>query len=345
MINRIGAPVGAGLASALLFVVGFKWLATGELTPGTGLAMPLAYLAPLPIMIAVLGWGARGGALACGVASAGVAVLVEWLWVDEAPLTLILIDCQTALLFALTIAMPGWALASFATLPGVRLPWRRGGGAPPEWMSVGAIVTLAAALAAAISLGALAALIVVCGGYDQVLQSFADAIEEANKGSAFLPEGETARQFALAFVRFAPAEIAGSTLLIFCVNLYGAARSTALSHRLARPWPDLPISLVLPAPMAALALASLTPAFLLPAPACQFAWIVVGALGAAFVLQGLAALHALSRGLPMRPLLLGALYFCCLAGSNWTLPAVAIVGLIESFVSLRARAAASKSKI
>ncbi len=112
-------------------------------------------------------------------------------------------------------------------------------------------------------------------------------------------------------MRLSPAAIAGSTLLMFCVNLYAAARSAALSHRLRRPWPDLPSAFVLPPPLAALALASLALAFALPAPADQFAWIVAGALGAAFVLQGLAVLHALSRGLPMRPWLLSALYFCC----------------------------------
>jgi hypothetical protein len=325
MVNRIGVPIGAGLAAALLFVV---------TTKGTAIAMALAYLAPLPIMIATLGWGALGGAFACGLACACVAAVVE-------PLS--------GLLFALTIALPGWALASFAILPGARLPWRRNGAAGPEWISVGAIVTLAAAFGALIGLGALATLIVVYGGYDKGLQSFADAlepaIEEATGGAAILPEGESANDFALSIVRLSPAAIAGSTLLMFCVNLYAAARSAALSHRLRRPWPDLPSQFALPPALAAVALAALALAFALPAPASQLAWIVAGALGAAFVLQGLAVLHALSRGVWMRPGLLAALYFCCLVRSNWTLPAVAIVGLIESFASLRARAAASKSKI
>jgi hypothetical protein len=325
MANRIGVSIGAGLASALLFVVTAR---------GTALAMALAYLAPLPIMIAAIGWGALAGAGACGLACACAALAVE-------PLS--------ALLFAATIALPGWALASFSVLSGARLPWRARGAAPPEWPSVGAIVTLAAALGALVSLCALIALIVVYGGYDQGIQSFVGAlaptIDQASGGGAVLPEGETANDLATSVARVAPAAIAGSTLLMFCVNLYVAARTTAMSHRLARPWPDLPSSLVLPASMATLALVSLAPAFLLPAPASQFAWIVAGALGAAFVLQGLATLHALSRGLPLRPLLLAALYFCCVARSNWALPAIAVVGLIESFASLRARAAASKSKI
>ncbi len=325
MVNRIGVPVGAGLAAALLFVVTMK---------GTAIALALAYLAPLPIMIAAIGWGVLSGALACAVASVCVGGVV---------------DPFSGLLFALTIALPGWALASFAISPGARFPWRRGGAPPPEWMSVGAIVTFAAGLGVLISLGALIALFVRYGGYAKGLQVFADslepAIEEAAGGAALLPEGETARDLALSLVRLAPAVIAGSTVLMFCVNLYAAARSAALSHRLRRPWPDLPSQFVLPPALAALALAALALAFALPAPSGQFAWIVAGALGVAFALQGLAVLHALSRGLPLRPWLLAALYFCCVVRSNWIMPAIAILGLIESFASLRARAAASKSKI
>ena len=103
-------------------------------------------------------------------------------------------------------------------------------------------------------------------------------------------------------MRFGPAAIAASTLLMLCVNLYAAARSTQLSQNLARPWPDLPTSL-------ALALAAWrrvprlrrrapTPC---PLPASQYVSIGAGGLGAAFALQGLAVAHALSRGLKLRP--------------------------------------------
>jgi len=305
---------------------------------GTAIAMALAYLAPLPIMIATLGWGALSGAFSCALACACAAIVVE-------PLS--------GLLFALTIAAPGWALAALAILPGARLSWRKAQApstpSPAEWVSPGVIVTVAAALGALISLGAIAALIVVYGGYEKGLQSFAEAlrpaIEDATGGGAMLPEGQTSSEFALSIVRLSPAAIAGSTLMMFCVNLYIAARSAGLSHRLRRPWPDLPSSLILPTPLAALAIAALALAFALPAPSDQFAWIVVGSLGAAFTLQGLAVLHALSRGLPLRLWLLGALYFCCIVRSNWTLPAIALIGVIESFATLRARAAASKSKV
>ena len=55
MMQRYAVAFGAGCAAAFLFAV------SAESSP---LAMLLAYLAPLPIMIATLGWGLDAGAIA-----------------------------------------------------------------------------------------------------------------------------------------------------------------------------------------------------------------------------------------------------------------------------------------
>ena len=68
MMQRFGMAIGAGLAAALLFAVMAK---------GTLLAVALAYLAPLPIVIATLGWGLDMGALAAVVAGAVRAGVVD----------------------------------------------------------------------------------------------------------------------------------------------------------------------------------------------------------------------------------------------------------------------------
>jgi len=98
MLNRIGMGIGAGLASALLFVVTVQ---------GTALALALAYLAPLPIMIATLGWGVDAGLVALCAACAVVAGAIE---------------VFSGVLFGLTVALPAWGLAAFACLRGS--PWR-----------------------------------------------------------------------------------------------------------------------------------------------------------------------------------------------------------------------------
>ena len=321
LINRFGLPIGAAFASALLFVVTMK---------GTAIAMALAYLAPLPIMISTLGWGFLSGSISGGLASACVALAV---------------DPVSGLLFGLTVALPSWALSSFCIVRGVRPPWRKSA-APADWTPVGAIVTFAVAIAAIVGLGGLVALIVVYGGYEKGLQAFADAlapaIEQAAGAGAMLPEGESLDDFALSIVRLSPAAIAGSTLLMLCVNLYAAARSTQLSQRLPRAWPDVPTSLVLPPALGAILVVALGAWLAAPEPISQFAAVLAGALGVAYVFQGLAVLHALSRRVRARPALIAALYLACIVAPKWVLPAVAAIGLIESVAALRARAAAPK---
>jgi hypothetical protein len=161
-----------------------------------------------------------------------------------------------------------------------------------------------------------------------------------------LPDGVSARDIAEEVARLGPLTTATAAFLILCFNLYAAGRTAALSHRLPRPWPDLPTEFVLPRPLAVVAVVAIGAAIALPQPTDQFAWVFAGPLAAAYTLQGLAVLHAMSRGLPLRPLLIVALYFCCAVRVEWTLPLIALVGLVDSAVNLRGRAAAARrSKI
>ena len=66
MLHRFIVAIGAGCAAALLFVVSAQ---------SSVLAMALAYLAPLPIMIATLGWGLDAGAIAGAISVAALALL------------------------------------------------------------------------------------------------------------------------------------------------------------------------------------------------------------------------------------------------------------------------------
>ena len=323
LLNRFGVPLGAGLASALLFLLTVK---------GTPLAVALAYLAPLPLMIAAFGWGPLGGVLAAAIAAAAIAGFF---------------GLQGAVIFALLVAGPAWALASFAILPSYTPPWRPGtGDVRNSRTPIGALVTLAAVLGALTGLAGLATLIFGYSGYEAGVQALVTeltpAIEDALQGVVALPEGVTAHDIAVEVARLAPLATAGLGFLTLCANLYAAARSTALSHRLPRPWPDLPTEFVLSRTFALVAAISVAVAIALPEPTDQFAWVFAAPFAAAFALQGLAVLHALSRGLPLRPLLIVALYFCCAVRAGWSLPLIALIGLVDSAVSLRARAAAAR---
>jgi hypothetical protein len=315
MLHRFVVAVGAGCAAALLFAVSAQ---------SSLLAMALAYLAPLPIMIATLGWGLDAGAIAGVISVAALGVLAE-------PLS--------ALLFAASFAGPAWALAAFAITPIARY-FRSNKPDAPVHPSVGAVVALAALFGIVGSAAVLTTIIVVYGGYGegvrQVASTVAALAAEAFDGA---PDKLKAREFADALVRFGPPAIAAALLLMFCVNLYAAARSTQLSHNLPRPWPDLPKSLALPWPVSVAFLACLALAYALPSPTAQYFSIGAAGLGGALVMQGLAVAHALSRGLKMRPLMLVALYACCVMRAKYTLPVLAALGLLDGFLRLRTRAA------
>ena len=313
MMYRVAVAIGAGCAAALLFAV------SAQTNP---LAMALAYLAPLPIMIASLGWGLDAGGLAAGVSVAALGLLT---------------GLASGLLFAASIAAPAWILAAFAATPIARYFSRRRPGAP-AYASVGSIVALASIIGMVAALTTLTSLIIVYGGYAQAAKQISEELQAVAR-SAFEggEESAAAIAFAATLVRFGPAAIAASTLLMLCVNLYAAARSTQMSNTLARPWPDLPTSLQLPWPFAIAFVLCVAGYFALPPPASQYASIGAGGLGGAFVLQGLAVAHALSRGLKLRIVMLVALYACCIFRANYTLPVLAGLGVIESFASLRTR--------
>ena len=318
MWNRLAIALGAGVASAVLFMVTVQ---------GTALAVALAYLAPLPVMIATLGWGIDVGAVAMGVACALVAGAV-------APVF--------GLLIALTVALPGWALASFASLRDLR--FIRNDPEPPVRASVGALVVAAAAIGIAISGSALVWLMINYGGFEKGAAAFAEMLrprlEDWSDGASRLPEDLTLDDISEFVVKYFPALLSASTTLMFIVNLYAAARSAQTSQRLNRPWPDLPTSLVVPPAVVGVALAALATWLVAPSPASQFAAIFVGGFGVVYVLQGLAVLHALSRRAQGRPVLIAALYLACFVAPLWVFPAIAIIGLVESFAALRTRAAA-----
>ncbi len=322
MIHRYAVAIGAGCAAAFLFAV------SAQTSP---LAMALAYLAPLPIMIATMGWGLGSGAIAAAASVAALTLLAD-------PFSSIRYAASTGLLFAASVAAPAWILAACAAAPVRRyLPARSSSG--QGYASVGAIVSVAAMIGMLGAGALLSAVIVIYGGYAEGAKQVSSALEALASDAFDAKDSGALRIFAESLVQFGPAAIAASTLVMLSVNLYAAARSTQLSHRLPRPWPDLPTSLRVPWPLGLVLIGCAIGAYALPAPASQYFSIGIGGLAAAFALQGLAVAHALSRGLKLRIVMLVALYACCVLRAKYTLPVLAALGLVDAFARLRARAA------
>ena len=115
------------------------------------------------------------------------------------------------------------------------------------------------------------------------------------------------------------------------VNLWLAARAVKVSDRLPRPWPNLPDHLRLPR-LAAAGFAVLAAGRLLPAPFGVAAGVLAAALGTVFAFEGLATAHVLTRGIPARPIALGAVYLTVVLLRPGPVYALALLGCIDCLV-------------
>jgi hypothetical protein len=137
-----------------------------------------------------------------------------------------------------------------------------------------------------------------------------------------------------ALVAAAPAAAAVVTMTTLSLNLFLAGRITATSARLIRPWPNLNDTALPPMTLVALpvALAFCFGGGLL-AIAAQ---IIAAALLVAYAIQGLAALHAMTRGRAHRTLWLMMTYSIVLV-FGWPVIALMALGLADAFFGLRQR--------
>jgi Predicted membrane protein (DUF2232) len=307
----IGA--GSGLVAAALFA---------SAATATALAGILFYLAPLPLCLAGLGWGSTAAILSALTGSLVVAVVL---------------GPMTGAVFALSVGVPMALLCYLALLsrPAAALPGQASGAL--EWYPAGRLVGWAAVMA-----GVLAAALVLILGYDA--ETYRDSIREILEHSTLkeldrdgtLFNDDTIAGLSSVLARALPAALAVVWLSISLFNLWIAGLIVDASGRALRPWPRMD-ALELPNAFFLLFAGALLISFL-PGLAGALTTGLAGALLFAYVLQGLAVLHAWSRGFPLRGLLLAAVYLGIVL-LGWVAIGVAVIGLSEPMLRLRDRAA------
>ncbi len=319
MMKHSGVAIGAGLASALLFVVSAK---------GTAAATLILLLTALPIMIAALGYGHLSGAAGALIGSAAVSVAIG-------PIL--------GAFYALSFALPGWWLSYLALLarPAASVAQATPGasGSPAmTWYPVGRIVTWAAAIASGAVLLWGVVVLLRFGGYDQAVVALSRRLAQALGPSG--PDTTLDRaSLADILVRFAPPAVATLLFLMLIVNLWLGGRVSEMSQRLVRPWASVPDGLRLPKQAAAVAIACfglcLVPGISDGALGAALATIAA-ALGMAFALQGLATGHVLTRGFTGRGAILALIYILT-AMIPLALIALTLLGMIDCLFTLRSR--------
>ncbi len=311
MIVIILIAIAAGSASALMFA---------SMVSGALISVLLLYLAPLPLMVAALGWGPLCATIGGIAAAIGLGAIF---------------GLPYCIAFVLAIALPAWWLGHLALLgrpaPDAITPADGASPATPvlEWYPVGRILVWTAGfavlttMAVLLTLGTDAATItdVIRRGAVLILGPDEAANSEARRGIDVL-------------VAIAPAAAAIVAMMTLTLNLWLAARITATSGRLKRPWHDLKTTALPPMILAVLSAAI---AFCFVGGLLAIlAQTVAAALVMAYALVGFAVLHTVTLTLKNRALWLSCSY-AIVTVFGWPMLAMAALGLADAVFGLRQR--------
>ena len=308
--------IGAGVAAALLFA---------SVTSGSYLSIVLFYLAPLPILIAGLGWSHWAALIAAVTGSLAVAGLFGGVFLFA---------------FLAGAGAPGWCLSYLAMLARPA-PAGEDHAGEPTWFPPGALVVCAALLGAAV-------VMVAAPNFGLDGESFRAGLKTALTRMLHVETGtpagdpermpgvsNTDRMLDLLVVVVPPAAAVLATVTNF-INLWLAGRVVKVSSRLARPWPQI----------SAMTFPAFTPVVLAVAIGLTFtgglsailASVVAASLLIAYAALGFAVLHRITLGLPSRPFVLGGVYASVLV-FGWPVLVLTLLGLFETAIGLRARVA------
>ncbi len=311
MITIVLIAIAAGSASALMFA---------SMVSGALISVLLLYLAPLPLMVAALGWGPLCATIGGMSAAIGLGAIF---------------GLPYCIAFVVAIALPAWWLGHLALLgrpvPNAVASGDGASSAAPvlEWYPVGRILiwitgfAVLTTMAVLLTLGTDAATITGMIRRGAVLMLGPD--EAAN--------GEAKRGIDV-LVKIAPAAAAIVAMMTLTLNLWLAARITATSGRLHRPWPDLKATALPPMILAVLSAAI---AFCFVGGLLAIlAQTVAAALVMAYALVGFAVLHTVTLTLKNRALWLSCSY-AIVTVFGWPMLAMAALGLADAVFGLRQR--------
>jgi hypothetical protein len=311
-MTTILIALAAGSASALMFA---------SIISGALFSLLLFYLASLPLMVAGLGWGP----LSATIGGIGAAIGLGAIF-----------GLPYCLAFVLTVALPAWWLGHLALLGrpvAAGVPAGNGAAVAPvmEWYPVGRILLWTAGFAA---LTTMAALFTLGGDAATIAGALRRGLLRIIGVRASSPATGDTEQFIDALVTIAPAAAAIVAMMTLTLNLWLAAKITATSGRLARPWPDMK-SAALPQ-MTLVALSVALALCFTGGLLAMLAQIASAALMMAYALIGFAVLHTLTLAMKSRALWLGGAYAVVLV-FGWPVLAMVGLGLADAVFGFRQR--------
>lgn len=329
--SGLAAAVGGGLATVLLAMITLQH-------PPTSVA--LGFVAPLPLMIAAIGFGWIAGVL---------AVLVGAVFIGAFDLKLGALAVSSHLgtaaldvaVFLVALGLPALILAGIASrsYDVIVRPAEAMHRLRPEEQRLGVLV-LVAALFAVLSVGLVFGVaIAISGGFDAFNAKMVAAVEKVWQTvgeTRPLPAGLDVHAFARQLTWALAPMMAAILVVFYMLNLWLAARTAQTSGLLRGAWTDIPRYLRLPRPTAILLAVSLGLGFV-AGPVGFVARIVAAAVLAALALQGLAVVHEMTRGRGVRTPLLAIVYLSLVVLFPWPLVLWGFLGLLDLAFSFRDR--------
>jgi hypothetical protein len=309
MIAMVLIGLAAGAASALMFA---------SIISGALISLLLLYLAPLPLMVAAIGWGPLCAAIGGIAASISIGAIL---------------GLPLGIAFAIGVALPGWWLGHLVLLgrPAASAASSGNGAAliepDLEWYPIGRILLWIAGFAA---LTTIAALLTI--GTDAA--TITDTLRRGLTRYFNEPSSTEVQQLIGALVALAP--IAAVTIAVptLTLNLWLAAKITATSGKLHRPWPDLRAAALPPLTLAVLCIAMAL--CFTGGLSAIFAKIITSALMMAYAFTGFAVLHTLTLAVKSRAFWLGSTYTIVVL-FGWPVLVVITLGLADAAFGLRQR--------
>ncbi len=307
----------AGCASALMFA---------SISSGALISLLLFYLAPLPLMLAAIGWGATSAAIGGLAAALGLGAIFGLPYLGA---------------YVLTVAMPAWWLGRLVLLGRpvaanneVSPPPAAAATAPAtvmEWYPLGRLLLWIVGFATLTTTGALLTLGTDGPAITEALRHGLTRIMLAPSGTPPSPE---ATQLVAALAVAAPAAAALIATVTLTLNLWLAAYVASTSGRLHRPWPLLR-NVTLP-PMTLVALCVALGLCFTSGMLAIVAQILSSALLLAYALTGFAVLHTITQAMKGRMLLLCTTYAAVMV-FGWPILAMVSLGLADAFLGIRQR--------
>jgi Predicted membrane protein (DUF2232) len=320
MLQILLVAIGAGAAAALLFA---------SAASGAGIGFILFKLAPLPILIAAIGWNHLAGLLAALLSAVTLGLALGG---------------QSFLTFLIGVGLPAWWLGYLSMLG--RAVGTNGAGTM-EWYPVGhlvfwiAITATAAVALTAVGVGDLAILLGLTdlATLQAEIRGFLEQAFAARMRANpdFLDRPDVKQLIDAMMMAIFPAAALLMTI-VNTFNLWLAGRIVSVSGRLNRPWPDLS-AMALPGFAPGLLAAAVVGSFIAGLPG-RLSGLLTASLFMAYALMGFAVLHAITRNMGSGRLAVLIVVYLIAVLFVWPILAISMLGLAESAFNIRARFAA-----